>query len=216
VYFTREADGPRQAYWGRVCMDRSKLTLTAGFKHLDALFVITLAAIALMWIGIYFTTRIVTKPIVRLSEMVGEFRSTGRMGATTAPRGHVYYIACHRIASTAWSHNHIVRPRELLMRETQACAVTTPMKERADVDTEPASRRPRVGQSSHEIVGSGPRSPLQVRPTSRQSSRYRREVLMFMANRHGASSSPSKPVHDHSAHRIAASRSSPSNAADLC
>jgi hypothetical protein len=32
-----------------------------------------------MWIGIYFTTRIVTKPIVRLSEMVGEFRSTGRM-----------------------------------------------------------------------------------------------------------------------------------------
>jgi DNA-binding NtrC family response regulator len=153
VYFTPEADGPRQVYWGLVFMDRSKLTLTAGFKHLDALFVITLAAIALMWIGIYFTTRIVTKPIVRLSEMVGEFRSTGRMRRIDLrPAGHETALLTGAINGMVDIISQ--QAEELRLRERSLRGYT--MKERADFDTEPAPEGPGL-DIIPEIVGSGPK-----------------------------------------------------------
>jgi len=152
VYFTPAPGRERQVHWGLIFMDRSKLTLAAGFKHLDALFVITLAAIALMWVGIFFTTRIVTRPIVRLSEMVAEFRSTGRMRKIDlGPAGY-------ETALLAGAINGMIdivsqQAEELRLRERSLRGYT--MKERADIESETASG-PEL-DIIPEIVGCGPK-----------------------------------------------------------
>jgi len=153
VHFSPVPGGPRQVYWGLVFMDRSKLTLAAGFKHLDALFVITLAAIALMWIGIYFATRIVTRPIVRLSEMVGEFRSTGRMRRIDLrPAGYETSLLTGAINGMIDIISQ--QAEDLRLRERSLRGYT--MKERANIDAEPAPEGPGL-DIIPEIVGSGPK-----------------------------------------------------------
>ncbi|WP_051445311.1 sigma-54-dependent transcriptional regulator [Desulfocurvus vexinensis] len=153
VYFTPAPGRERQVYWGLIFMDRSKLTLAAGFKHLDALFVITLAAIALMWIGIFLATRIVTRPIVRLSNMVAEFRSTGRMRRIDlGPAGY-------ETALLAGAINGMIdiisqQAEELRLRERSLRGYT--MKERADIESETAPGAPEL-EIIPEIVGCGPK-----------------------------------------------------------
>jgi len=77
IFFRPSPNKAPEVFWGVAFVDRSKLTLAAGYKHLDALFVVTLAAIGLLGALIFLAGRLVTRPIIRLSEMVRDFRLVG-------------------------------------------------------------------------------------------------------------------------------------------
>jgi Response regulator containing CheY-like receiver, AAA-type ATPase, and DNA-binding domains len=77
IYFTPVQGEPPQIYAGLAFLDRSKLTLAAGYKHLDVMFLITLLTIAAVAGMVFFLAKAVTTPILRLAKAVGEADLTG-------------------------------------------------------------------------------------------------------------------------------------------
>ncbi|WP_034609453.1 sigma 54-interacting transcriptional regulator [Desulfovibrio aminophilus] len=77
IYFTPVQGEPPQIYAGLAFLDHSKLTLAAGYKHLDVMFLITLLTIAAVAGMVFFLAKAVTSPILRLAKAVGEADLTG-------------------------------------------------------------------------------------------------------------------------------------------
>lgn len=70
-------DGNNKVFWGVALVDRSKLTTSARYRHMDSLFIITLVAVIGISLLLFIISRMVTRPMLQLSRNVKEFRSTG-------------------------------------------------------------------------------------------------------------------------------------------
>ena len=85
VYFTPLQGQPPQVYAGLAFIDRSKLTLAAGYKHLDVMFLITLLTIASVAGMVFFLSKAITSPILRLAQAVGEADLSGNIQEIDMP-----------------------------------------------------------------------------------------------------------------------------------
>ncbi len=85
VRFYARAEDPPLIYAGLGYVDVSRLTLVAGYKQVDALFLITLASAVLVSLLIYFLGRTVTGPLLRLAQEVQKIQETGQLVPITRP-----------------------------------------------------------------------------------------------------------------------------------
>ena len=60
-------------------MDKSQLTLRAGYKQVDVVFIITLAAIVLVTGILILLARGITRPIIELSQAVTRIGNSGEL-----------------------------------------------------------------------------------------------------------------------------------------
>ncbi|TVM14584.1 Fis family transcriptional regulator [Oceanidesulfovibrio indonesiensis] len=79
VYFKPSLDSPPVIWNGIAFEDRSRLTMAAGYKHVDVMFLITLAASMLAVIVIFFLSRYATRPIFKLTKAVQNIQASGKL-----------------------------------------------------------------------------------------------------------------------------------------
>lgn len=84
VRFRPGLQGEQIIYAGVAFEDRSRLTLMAGYKHVDIMFLITLAAGILATLLIYLLSCFVTRPLLRLTKAVQEIRASGKLDPVNA------------------------------------------------------------------------------------------------------------------------------------
>ncbi|WP_027366532.1 sigma 54-interacting transcriptional regulator [Desulfocurvibacter africanus] len=77
VRFLPGGGKPAQIYCGLAYVDRTRMTLTAGYKQVDIIFLVTLSTILLISIIIFFISRRLTRPIIELSREVNTIQETG-------------------------------------------------------------------------------------------------------------------------------------------
>ncbi|MGE4296643.1 MAG: sigma 54-interacting transcriptional regulator [Desulfovibrionaceae bacterium] len=70
---------------GVAFVDRSRLTVVAGYKQVDVMFMVTLASTILACVGLYFFSRRVTRPLARLAQAVEKVHSSGKTELATEP-----------------------------------------------------------------------------------------------------------------------------------
>ncbi|MFW5488053.1 MAG: sigma 54-interacting transcriptional regulator [Desulfovibrio sp.] len=71
---------------GGLCfVDRSQLNVSAGYRFLDVMFIITLVATILLSLLIFGVSRVITGPLLKLSKAVTTIRSTGRLEPIDQP-----------------------------------------------------------------------------------------------------------------------------------
>ncbi|MUM77597.1 AAA family ATPase [Pseudodesulfovibrio sp. F-1] len=70
VRFRGGTDGSERIVGGIAFVDRSQLTLIAGYRHLDVMFLITLTTIGIMVLLVYLLSRYITQPIFLLARAV--------------------------------------------------------------------------------------------------------------------------------------------------
>ena len=66
-------------------MDKSQLTLRAGYKQVDVLFIVTLVAVFLVTIIITLLARTITRPIIDLSRAVTRIETSGELAPIGLP-----------------------------------------------------------------------------------------------------------------------------------
>lgn len=70
---------PAQIIGGLAYVDRTRLTLVAGYKQVDVIFIITLATILLISVIIFIISRRITRPLMALSREVHAVQETGQL-----------------------------------------------------------------------------------------------------------------------------------------
>ena len=81
VTFAPRPGATPQSVGGLVFVDRSKLVMAAGYKHLDVMFIITLSSTVVITAIIYILSLIISSPINRLARAVDTMQQTGRLEA---------------------------------------------------------------------------------------------------------------------------------------
>lgn len=79
VRFQTSEDGPPKVVAGVANMDKSQMTLRAGYKQVDVVFIITLAAILLVTGILILLARAITRPIIELSRSVTRVETSGEL-----------------------------------------------------------------------------------------------------------------------------------------
>lgn len=79
IHFSPGNSAKPYVYSGVAHIDRSRLTIRAGYKQMDVMFVITISAIVLVSLVIYFLSYVITKPILKLTEAVNMIQKTGNL-----------------------------------------------------------------------------------------------------------------------------------------
>ncbi|HPE37780.1 MAG TPA: sigma 54-interacting transcriptional regulator, partial [Spirochaetales bacterium] len=152
VRFSPGAGKPAQVYAGVAFVDRSLLTVAAGYRHLDALFVVSLGAVFLLSLVVTVLSKVYTSPILRLAEKARSLNA-GDIRPIEA-RGSGYETEVLRDAL-----NHLIGIMERQAEEVHSKDEAL----RAMALRERASLSPGDGEESQipdvlpEITGVGPR-----------------------------------------------------------
>lgn len=85
VRFKSAANAPPQVVAGVAYLDISRLTLVAGYRHVDMMFYITLATALIVGSLIYVLGRIITRPILKLADAVNDMQQQGRLEPIELP-----------------------------------------------------------------------------------------------------------------------------------
>ncbi len=72
VFFSGGQDGKRKIVGGIGFEDRSRLSVAAGYKHIDVMFILILTASLFCVVLVYFLSWYVTRPLMRLTQAVKE------------------------------------------------------------------------------------------------------------------------------------------------
>ncbi|MFU2209519.1 sigma 54-interacting transcriptional regulator [Solidesulfovibrio sp. C21] len=85
VRFSSSENGPSKVVAGVAYMDKTRMTLRAGYKQVDVVFIITLSAIILVTGLITLLARAITRPIIDLSRSVSSIESTNGLSPLNLP-----------------------------------------------------------------------------------------------------------------------------------
>ncbi|MFZ0613127.1 MAG: sigma 54-interacting transcriptional regulator [Desulfobacterales bacterium] len=85
VFFPSGKDRKPLVYGGIAYIDRSRLTLAAGYKQIDMMFIVTVITVLLVSLLIYFLGRAITRPILNLAEAVNHLQTTGDLHPIDLP-----------------------------------------------------------------------------------------------------------------------------------
>ncbi|WP_461208640.1 sigma 54-interacting transcriptional regulator [Desulfocurvus sp. DL9XJH121] len=148
-------DGKPRVHWGVAYVDRSKLTLAAGYRHLDSLFIITLVAVGGISLILFVTSRLVTRPVLLLSRSVDKFRSTGEIRKIDL---HAAGYETGLLSETINDMIDIIRQQRTELKQKDEIIRAVSLMEKADI----ASEVPRDADGAElniipEIVGHGPK-----------------------------------------------------------
>ncbi|MBE9581601.1 MAG: sigma 54-interacting transcriptional regulator [Proteobacteria bacterium] len=85
IRFGVSSEGKPVVFGGVVLCDRSNLTLWAGYKQIDVMFLVTVSTTIIISILIFGLSRIITRPILDLSAVVNHIQKTGKLQEITLP-----------------------------------------------------------------------------------------------------------------------------------
>ncbi|MBG0776088.1 MAG: sigma 54-interacting transcriptional regulator [Desulfovibrionaceae bacterium] len=155
VYFSSAPGQNATVHWGLAFVDRSKLTMAAGYRHLDLMFVVTLSTIFVIAAIILVISRILTRPIMNLARSVAGLREKGKFKPLVlTSKNYETRLLTETINGLI---EVICRQGEDLARHEQALMEAN-LKERAPLEDElPAVNPGLPGDSIPEIVGFGPK-----------------------------------------------------------
>lgn len=143
---------PMQILGGVAYVDRTRLSLVAGYKQVDVIFLITLATILLISAIIFLISRRITRPIIALSREVRAVQEAGQL------RPIEIEFRDHETSALTEAINGLIVTVQRQMDEIKHMDQTiqsASLKERAELDTiiQQAST---TGVSIPEIIGFGP------------------------------------------------------------
>ncbi len=131
-------------------MDKSQLTLRAGYKQVDVVFIITLAAIVLVTGILILLARAITRPIIELSQAVTRIGNSGELVLPPSEdRDHETSLLKNAIDNML----EAIRRQVVEIRDRDQKIEQVRMRERASLD--PASQG-RLESLFPEIKGAGP------------------------------------------------------------
>ena len=79
IHFNIASDRKPIVFGAVVLVKRSNLTLWAGYKQIDVMFLVTLSSIVIISILIFGLSRIITRPILDLAAAVNHIQQTGKL-----------------------------------------------------------------------------------------------------------------------------------------
>jgi len=153
VFFYPGKDRRPLVYGGIGYIDRSRLTVAAGYKQIDMMFIVTIVTVLIVSLLIYFLGRAVTRPILKLAEAVNHLQTTGDLHPIEMRTGNyeagLMLKAVNKMIATL---RHQVEEIEIRDRRIE----TVSMKERATLEmpTAAAGNLP-PGVQILGIVGAG-------------------------------------------------------------
>ncbi len=116
VRFFPDGKEPGQVIGGVAFWDTSLLTMAASFQQFDVLFIITFGTIILIAVLIFFLSRAITRPILRLASEVSDMQKEGRLHPLTLPAGDQETLALRDSINTMIS-SLLLQGRELRARD---------------------------------------------------------------------------------------------------
>ncbi|MGE4291519.1 MAG: sigma 54-interacting transcriptional regulator [Desulfovibrio sp.] len=155
VTFRHRQDAPPSVYGGLAFMDYSSLSLRAGYKQVDIIFVISLAATALLSLAIFLVSRTLTRPLRLLARRVDALRDKGTLEPLNLRLGdsetRAVGEAINSLIETVCRQMNEIRTKDEVI-------LTAAMQERASLEDIFDGLPP--GSLNHiipEIFGTGPR-----------------------------------------------------------
>ncbi len=79
IHFNISSDRKPIVFGGVILVKRSNLTLWAGYKQIDVMFLVTLSSIIIISVLIFGLSRIITRPILDLASAVNHIQQTGKL-----------------------------------------------------------------------------------------------------------------------------------------
>ncbi|WP_022661482.1 sigma-54-dependent transcriptional regulator [Paucidesulfovibrio longus] len=155
VTFRNRYDAAPGIYGGLAFMDYSSLSLRAGYKQVDVIFVISLAATALLSLAIFLVSRTLTRPLRLLARRVHALRESGTLEPLNLRLGDSETSA---VAEAINSLVDTVRRQMDEIRAKDEAILMASLQERACLDDMLDDLPP--GTLNHvipEIFGTGPR-----------------------------------------------------------
>jgi len=154
IRFNVGPDRKPMVFGGVVLVKRSDLTLWAGYKQIDVMFLVTLSSIVIISILIFGLSRIITRPILNLAAAVNRIQQTGKFQEITLSKyddeTSGLQRAVNRMVVTLRKQMEEIRLKdERIKKESE--------REKARLEEEVNALRRRL--ESHdigEIVGFGP------------------------------------------------------------
>ncbi|WP_022662530.1 sigma 54-interacting transcriptional regulator [Paucidesulfovibrio longus] len=157
VRFKLSPDAPPIVYAGAAYVDRSQLAVTAGYKYLDVMLVITLGSILLLSLLVYAMSRLAMGPIFRLTRAVSGMQATGRLQRLELPKSG-YETA--RLQAAINGMIDRMRDQMEQIRQKDETIEHVNLKERARLEGDLAMLEEVLQGDMPEIVGVGPRMAL--------------------------------------------------------
>jgi len=116
VYFKTVPETPPAVYAGVAYVDISRLTLAAGYKQIDVMFIITLASAVLVALFIFLLGRAITRPLLQLVHAVEHRQQTGHLEPISLPyRGYevsALQTAINGLIQTVSAQLHQIRQKD--------------------------------------------------------------------------------------------------------
>lgn len=154
IRFKVASDHKPVLFGGVGLVDRSKLTLLAGYRQIDVMFVITLLTIIIISLLIFGLSRIITRPILDLAAAVNDIQETGKLQEITLPdhddESSSLKNAINKMVATLRAQIEEIRIKDERIRiESQ--------REKARLEEEVNVLKKRLqSRDIEEIIGSGP------------------------------------------------------------
>ncbi|WP_316896670.1 sigma-54 dependent transcriptional regulator [Pseudodesulfovibrio indicus] len=133
VLFRTTPGQPPSVYGGVVFVDRSQLPIVAGYKNMDVLLFVTIGAITLISLLVFWFGRILTRPIRELAAKMNDLDSLEDMEEINLP------YSGYDITALQGSINNIIRRVKQQVVEIQAkdeAILNVNRRERANLDRE--------------------------------------------------------------------------------
>jgi|YNPNPStandDraft_1061719.scaffolds.fasta_scaffold00549_19 DNA-binding NtrC family response regulator len=154
VRFERSPGAEPAIFCGVAYADRSRLTLWAGYRQIDVIFVVTLFTILLISSLIFALSRVITKPSLEIAAAVSRIQQSGRLEEIVLP-DQDYETSVLRRAINDMIATLRRQMEEIRIRDEQIEAER--QRERVRLEEEIQSLRQHLkGHELGEIVGAGP------------------------------------------------------------
>jgi DNA-binding NtrC family response regulator len=153
IIFAASRSGPPLIYGGVAYIDRSRLTLMADYRHIDVMFIITLATVIIVAIVLYLLGKKITRPIVTLTRAVDEIHKSGEFKEILIP------LSGYETISLQAAINNMIKKmkeqsKELEVKEQVIEQAT--LKEIAKLEEEiPEDSRNKEEMELPELIGFG-------------------------------------------------------------
>jgi DNA-binding NtrC family response regulator len=191
VRFLKAPGEEMQLVGGIAFVDRSQLALVAGYRHLDAMFIITLATIGIMAALVYLLARYITQPIFLLARAVRDMDLSNPTEVELASAG---FETNHLKAAV---NSLVLRLRDQMeqIRHKDQELLKVSLQERASL--EDGSKQGGEDLVLPEIIGTGPKMD-QLKSDILKAARVDVDVLIVGDTGTGKQLA-AEAIHNHSA-----------------
>jgi len=155
IFFTPGKNAKPAIYGGVAYVDRSRLTVVAGYKQIDVMFIITIVTIILVSLLIYLLARFITKPILELSRAVTNIEKTDELKEIDLPySGYETSLLQNAVNSMIATMKRQIE--EIKIKDKEIATVSLKEKVTLEREIPRDSERP-AGILISGIVGFGPK-----------------------------------------------------------